>query len=50
MKINDTWECLWGSGNSNGKGYVGILKMQEHEKHVDIMQTMQIDKLQWMAL
>ena len=35
---------LMGSGNSNGIGYAGVLKMQEHEKHVNNMQMRQTDK------
>ena len=37
-------ENSWGLCNGNGKGYAGIPKMHEHEKHVNDMQMRQTDE------
>ena len=44
--INETRENSWKTGNEHGNGYAGMTKMQEHEKHVNDVQTSQADESQ----
>ena len=43
--VNDMQENSWGSSNGNGIHHLGILKNAGTRKHVNDLQTRQIDEL-----